>query len=199
MHAAGRGSGIYENVVEPAPPFDGRLNYPTVALAPAPESPHEPGAQNFSVTAEDQEVDGLEVVEDIRVGKELPWQHGGEEHDRHVVLGQLVGESGHRSPEGWVVLIRWHHAHHVAGEDVSIQQDSTRNGTGQSGTNGRLSGARCAGNYEKWRSDEAALVSALRTAQRPAARRDLNQITSGPQASHVNGTRAMVARWVSAE
>jgi Mycothiol maleylpyruvate isomerase N-terminal domain len=55
IHAVGRASGVYENVVEPTPPTHGRLN--PLRVAPAPYPSHEPRAENFCVTPEEQEAD----------------------------------------------------------------------------------------------------------------------------------------------
>ena len=109
--------------------------------------------------------------------------------DREVVLGYLVRQSGHQPPEGRVVLIRRDDADQVGGEDAA---HLVRRHRGYSQPIWRkwlsFSGARCAGNYEKWRPDEAALGSALRTPQYRVVRRNLNQSRPAPQASQVNGT-----------
>jgi hypothetical protein len=168
-----------------AKPVHRRFKPLGVDLAPGPA--HEPGAKDLGVTPEAHEADRLEVVKDVGVRQQLLRQHAGEEHDGEVVLRYLVRHSCHRSPEGWVVLIWWDDTYHLIGEDVSVEQDGTGDAPCEPGTNGRLPGARCAGDYEERGPGEGTLVTASRAAQDGAVRGDLGQVAAG--AAGVTGER----------
>ena len=81
-----------------------------------------------------------------------------------------MSETHHRPPEGRIILVRRHDADEVRGEDVGVETERTGHRSCEPGTEDGLADAGGAGDDQQRRSDERALLGAMRAPQHVANR-----------------------------